>query len=148
MNFDFLRLPSSCGLNIVLPVAGIAGVVATVLYHLKQSIQWPGEAPVRWSWLPFLGFALDLGQKPYELLKESADMFEGIFGIIVGGQRMFFISDCHSSDLILKPCKSLTWKEFHFAVLENVFLVHPSTLSEDVIDEDVIRKSYMQYLLR
>ena len=95
-----------------------AGVV---LYHAHLSRRRKGEPPVRWSWLPVLGYALEMGNRPLELLSECADKFGEIFGMVVAGNRMFIISDPHSYHLVFTKNKDLSWEEFHRSVSVNFF---------------------------
>jgi len=43
-------------------VSGAAAVAGLALYHLNLSRRRRSEAPVRWSWLPWLGSALEMGK--------------------------------------------------------------------------------------
>ena len=109
-------------------------VVASVLpvslfaYHLHLSRRKKGEPPVRWSWLPALGYALDMGNRPLELLSECAKKYGEIFGLVLAGNRLFIISDPHSYHLIFNKNKDLSWEEFHISVATNMFGVNPSVI--------------------
>ncbi len=127
----------------------IATAVPTLGYHYHLSHQRRGEAPIRWSWIPILGWAIDLGKRPVKLLQECADLYGEIFGIVVGGNRMFFISDVLSTSAILKGPKELSFQEFTDDVMHNVFGCTKDTVKNKFtksFDQDM-RKIYSQYLL-
>ena len=114
---------------------GSAGViVASVLpvslfaYHLHLSRRKKGEPPVRWSWLPVLGYALEMGNRPLELLSECAAKYGEIFGLVVAGNRLFIIADPHSYQLIFTKNKDLSSSEFHTSVTTNMFGANPAVL--------------------
>ncbi len=125
-----------------------ASAIGVVYYHVSLSIQRKGEAPVRWSWLPLLGFAIEMGSRPIELLQESGDMLGEIFGLVVAGNRMIFINDCHSNNVILKPSKDFSWEEFHHSIIINFFGASKKTVNAHLLNEDLMRKWFSQYLLR
>ena len=127
---------------------GIASFVGVICYHLNLSIQRKGEAPVRWSWIPFLGFALEMGKRPVDLLQECSRMYGEVFGMVVAGNRMFIISDCHSYHVLLRPIRALSVEEFHNSIMMNFFGNQASTISSHMLNEDLMRKWYSQYLLR
>jgi hypothetical protein len=129
----------------------VATAVPILGYHWHLSHQRKGEAPIRWSWLPILGWAIDLGKQPIKLLQECAAIYEkeGIFGIVVGGNRMFFISDVLSTSTILKGPKELSFQEFTDDILQNFFGCNKDTIKNKftkAYDQDM-RKLYSQYLL-
>ena len=126
----------------------VLGTVGLFCHHLLQSIIRPGEAPIRWSWLIFLGWALELGSRPIEFLQECQNLYGDIFGIVVGGNRMFIVTDVNSTNCILRPNKDLTSTEFHDSILMNFFGVSKETIDMRGIDESTMRKFYSQYLLR
>jgi hypothetical protein len=132
--------------------AGIVCVSLLVLFvifqHLNISIARSGEAPIRWSWIPFLGFALEMGNRPIELLQESGALIGEIFGLVVAGNRMFIINDPHSYNAVLKPIKELSFVEFHHAVLTNFFGVDMKLFDSGKINEGITRKGFSQHLLR
>ena len=109
-------------------------IVASVLpvslfaYHLHLSRRKKGEPPVRWSWLPVLGYALEMGNRPLELLSECAAKYGEIFGLVVAGNRMFIIADPHSYQLIFTKNKDLSSAEFHESVVCNMFGVNPAVV--------------------
>lgn len=120
----------------------------TVSYHAYLQYQRKGEAPIKQSWLPILGFALEMGVRPLELLRKCAAEYGEIFGLVVAGNRMFIISDPHSHYIIFKSSKNLSVEEFHNSVLINFFGVRPQILSPHcAYDDDLIRLWYSKYLL-
>ncbi len=92
-------------------------------YHYYLNYRRKGEAPILWSWVPFLGHALELGKRPVQLIKECAERSseDGIFGMIVAGHRTFIITDPHSFHLVLRPRKELSYVEFTNLVLTKFF---------------------------
>ena len=134
-------------------VRGLVALVAitgtAIMYwHTQMSIRRKGEAPVRWSWIPFLGWAIEMGMRPIELLQESADKFGEIFGLVVAGSRMFIINDCHSATILFRATKDLSWEEFHHSILHNFFGTTMPTLTNHLLDEDLMRKWYHIYIYR
>jgi hypothetical protein len=71
-----------------------------------------------------------------------------VFGIVVAGNRMFFINDCHSFNVILKPIKELSWEEFHHSILIDFFGAQKKTLTKHIVNDDLMRKWFSQYLYR
>ena len=138
------RTLGTTGLVITSATTLLVGAIYS--YHLHLSTKRSGEAPINWSWLPILGDAIELGTRPLEFLAESSAKNEDIFGIVVAGQRMFIISDPHSSHLILKPTKSFSWEEFHQLVLMNFFGATDMAVVEH--SEQLMRKWYSTYILR
>jgi hypothetical protein len=137
--------------GLVVSSAATLLVGAVFSYHLSLSYQRRGEAPIRWSWLPILGNALDLGVRPLEFLSECAEKHSDIFGMVVAGNRMFIIADVESCNVVLKPPKCLTWEEFHDIVLSNFFGANFSDSGMSGVhsfDENLMRKWYSNYLLR
>lgn len=143
MGILFIDILYHCGIPLI-----VCSLLVLFCFHVSMSWQYKGEAQIRWSWLPYLGFALEMGSRPVELLKESGNMFGEIFGLIVAGNRMFFINDPHSASIILKPTKDLSFEEFHHSILVNFFGANQNTVSSHLLNEDLMRKWYSQYLLR
>jgi cytochrome P450 len=115
-------------------------------FHLYLSIQRPGEPRIRWSSVPLLGYALELGKRPIDFLQECAALSDGIFGIVIGGKRMFIITDPFSTQTVLKPeTKHLSSAEFHDAVQTNFFGCGGPVIHET--DNNLARRWYSQYLL-
>jgi hypothetical protein len=134
------------GLLLTTATTLVVGFVSA--YHLHLCTKRNGEIPINWSWIPLLGNAIEMGSKPIEFLTEASSKHPDVFGIVVAGQRMFIISDPHSSHLVLKPAKTLSWEVFHNLVLENFF---GATNMEEInhkIDEPLMRKLYSTHLLR
>mmetsp|Transcript_13490 Transcript_13490/g.22572 ORF Transcript_13490/g.22572 Transcript_13490/m.22572 type:complete len:530 (-) Transcript_13490:396-1985(-) len=134
--------------GLVVTSATILVLSALCTIHLNLSIRREGEPSVIWSWLPVLGGALELGSRPLEYLNECAKQGEGIFGMVIAGNRMFIITDPHSSGIVLRPTKALSWVEFHNTVLINFFGSKPipGTL-EHPHDDNLLRKWYLHYLM-
>ena len=115
-------------------------------YHCMLSRRRTKEPPVRWSWLPFLGHALELGNHPLELLTDCAKKYGEIFGLVVAGNRMFIISDPHSYNLIMSRNKDLSIEEFHNSVMINFFGASRATMTSHVLNDDVMRAWFSKYL--
>ena len=113
-------------LRVILVVVAIS-IIALIAYHCFQSYQRSGEAPIRWSWFLYLGWAIELGTRPIDFLQECQRLYGDVFGIIVGGNRMFIIADVCSANCVLKPHKELSWMEFHDSILLNFFGVSKFT---------------------
>lgn len=140
-------------------LAGAAGVgvlyVGANLYHWYLSHHRKGECPIlpaskvfsASGMVPLIGYAVELGISPIELLQSCRDRAGDIFGMIVAGNRMFIITDPHSHDLILKSNKRLSWVEFHNTILINFFGVSKKTIDTHPIDDDLMRKYFHNYLL-
>jgi hypothetical protein len=126
----------------------VVGVLA-FLYHIHLSVQRKGEPPVRWSWLPLLGYALDMGCRPIELLQECARLHGDIFGMVIGGNRMFIISDAFSTHSIIKGPKELSFDEFTDSILDKFFDIPIDVLHKHCTKEfeNEMRKMYSHYLL-
>ena len=134
-------------LKYVLALAG--GSLAYVFYHhLNLSIPRNGEAPIRWSWLPFLGWAIELGKRPIDFMQECAGIYDDIFGIVVGGNRMFIICDALSTTVVTKPVKDLSLEEFQESVMKLFFGMSKDMFENKAMDGDVLRRQFSTYLLR
>jgi cytochrome P450 len=114
---------SSTGVALTTCFVVAAALFASVYaYHLHLSIARRNEPPVNWSWLPWLGDSIDMGLNKVEFLQKLAAKSDGIFGFIAAGNRIFIISDIHSSSAILRPkTRSLTVKVFYNMALRNFF---------------------------
>lgn len=115
-------------------------------YHCFLSYKRKGEAPIVWSWLPFLGHALELGTDPIALIRTKANEYGEIFGLVLGGKRIFFIADPWSYNVIFKRNPDLSVDEFHDAVLHNFFGVSQKTLHDQVTDTSHLRSGYPKFL--
>lgn len=130
----------------VLGGTSVVAFASLYAFHLYLSIPRPGEPPIRWSSVPLLGYALELGKRPIEFLQECAALSDGIFGIVIGGKRMFIITDPFSTQTVLKPeTKHLSSAEFHDAVQINFFNCGGPIIHET--DNNLARRWYSQYLL-
>jgi hypothetical protein len=131
--------------RVLIAVSGLS-IAGATFYHWRLSSSRTGEAPIRWSPLVYLGWAIEFGKRPIEFLQECQHMYGEVFGLVIAGHRTFFIADPFSSVVVLRPTKNLTSTEFHDSVLINFFGVTQHTI-DGQIDENIIRKSYSQYLL-
>eukprot|EP00039_Didymoeca_costata_P005031 m.77818 g.77818 ORF g.77818 m.77818 type:complete len:531 (-) comp12643_c0_seq2:2326-3918(-) len=121
-------------------------VTAAFAYHMKLSYVRSGEAPVVFSYTPILGHAIEFGQRPLQLLQGFSRKFADVFGMVVGGHRMFIISDPRDYYLILKANpRKLSISEFHNAVATN--FLGASKASLEVINPSVARTMFSKFLL-
>jgi cytochrome P450 len=119
----------------LLAAAGIAmtTVASAYTYHFYQQKQRRGEAPVKRSWIPYLGMALEMGAKPIKLFQSLKEEYGDIFGLITLGNRMFIISDPHSYHLILNASpKELSVDEFFEGIESNFFGVVNHTFEHSI----------------
>lgn len=79
---------------------------AVVGYHVYLSLQLPGEARVFFSLLPIIGDAVKLGQDPVRLFSAYRQRAGEVFGMVVMGQRMFFLTEPESFKVVLRADKS------------------------------------------
>ena len=128
-----------------------SGIAALFSYHWYLSCQFADEPKVNWSWIPFLGNASEFGQYPIkfmlDLCKSTTDE---IFGVILAGERIFFISDPNSYNFIIKSDKSkLSFDVFTRQVILNAFGVNLATLNhtEEHSIDDKARAQFQKYLL-
>lgn len=122
---------------------------AVYAYHVQLSRQRPGEAPMKWSWLPIIGSAIELGSRPLEFLSQCAEENNEIFGMVVAGKRMFIVADVLSCNVVLKPPRFLSYEEFIDLVLENFFganFSHPNLTGIGCLDEHLMRTWYNNLL--
>lgn len=138
-------LPWPVVLLLALLGAGVAGLYA---YHFYLQVQLPGEVKVLWSWIPLLGYALELGQRPIEFLCDLAARGEDIVGVVIGGNRMFFVLDIFAAPIVFKTNSDYSHLDFHNLVLLNYFGVSPDTVTKHVFDDDLMRKWFTQCLIR
>ncbi|RYH21284.1 hypothetical protein EON65_21040 [archaeon] len=124
------------------------GLVGVFLYHFYLQLQLPGEVKVLWSWIPLLGHALELGQRPIEFLCDLAACGEDVVGVVIGGKRMFFVLDIFAAPIVFKTNSDYSHLDFHNLVLLNYFGVSPATVKNHVWDDDLMRKWFTQYLIR
>lgn len=128
------------------PICLVATVLAGVLaYHAYMLMRFPGEAKVRWSWLPILGCAIELGERPVEFLRELSQNGEELVGVLIAGQRIFFVMDPFSAPVVFKNNEDYGQEEFHNQVLGGFFGVSDLTIKN--LDGDMMRKWYVHYLL-
>ena len=76
-----------------------AGAVVLGCYGsiiLLQNYRKKDEAPHVWSWLPFIGSAIQFGSDPLAFLRAQMKKHGDVFTAVVGGERMVFICD-HSN---------------------------------------------------
>lgn len=125
-------------------VAATAGLVA---YHAFLLLRLPGEASVQWSAIPYLGHAVELGERPVEFLLELGRRGEEIVGVVLAGHRVFFIMDAFSAPVVFKNNEDYGQEEFHNQVLGSFFGVSDFTIKNHGFDDDLMRKWYTTYLL-
>lgn len=134
-----------------LATSALTVIVSVYTYHWYLSYRRKGEVPVKWSWIPILGGAIELGTKPLVFLAKSAETNKDVFGMVVAGNRMFIISDPHSQHVILRPPKTLSFVEFENMVMHNFFgseFQKAGIPGVEALDEPLMRKWYSTYFLR
>ncbi|CAM9669544.1 unnamed protein product, partial [Ectocarpus fasciculatus] len=130
------------GSSVALLATGIWAV------HLNLSHRRAKEAPVLWSWIPIFGSALEFGQRPIEFMIEQSKRTEEMSGILVAGQRMFFIHDTNSYNAIFKADKKkLSFDEFTIEIKEKSFGISKSE-SVDCSRDNPARALYNKFLLQ
>jgi hypothetical protein len=139
--------------DVVSVAVGVAavGIAAVWSYHWNLSHQRSGEAPVKWSWLPIIGDAIELGTRPLEYLRGCAEGKDDVFGIVVAGKRMFILLDVHSSDVVFKTPKTLSYYGMVNMILTDFFganfqEAHLNGLQD--LDMNMMRKWMSNYILR
>ena len=131
---------------------GIAatGFAALFSYHWYLSYQFSKEAKVNWSWIPILGNASEFGQYPIKFMLDLCkSTTEEIFGVILAGERIFFIADPNSYNVIIKSDKSkLSFDVFTRQVIMNAFGVSIATVNhtEEHSIDDKARAQFQKYL--
>ena len=146
------RLEQSLGSPALVATSAVTLVLGAVFsYHWYLSHQRSGEVPIKWSWIPLLGDAIELGTRPLDFLSESAKSNKDIFGMVVAGNRMFLISDPHSQHVVLKHTKSFSFEAFQNLIMDNFFgsdFKKAGLHGLSDFDEDLMRKWFSTYLLR
>jgi hypothetical protein len=121
-------------------------------FHYYLSYTRRGEVPISWSWVPILGNAIEFGEKPIEfMLKKSKQIKDEIFGIVLAGERIFFINDSDSYSAIFKSDKTqFSFDVFADQVTVNVFGVTPSACihANDANLNIEARQGYQKHLLQ
>jgi hypothetical protein len=123
------------------------GIVFLFLYHFYLQLQLPGEPRIQPSWIPYLGHAFAFGADPVGFLCKLASLGEEIVGVVLGGERIFFVMNPFSAPIIFKSNSDYSQEDFHNTVLRNFFGVSNKSLRNNVIDGNLMRKWYVQYLL-
>ena len=105
-------------INFGLIATGITTCITTCIiglytYHYSLLIKKTGEVKVKWSSIPILGDAIEFGQRPMQYLLEQSsnsnknnNTISKIFGILIAGQRMFFIKDPVDFNMIFRCDKT------------------------------------------
>ena len=106
------------------PVHSAAALLACYLLTLLwQNRRLPGEPPVVWSWVPFLGSAIVFGKGPLAwLLHQSSELRSDVFVAIIAGKRMTFCTNPkHWRQILKEPSSKLEFKSIAKGVVENAF---------------------------
>ena len=150
-NYQWLLSDISSSDSSMLSILTSTAVITVGLvysYHTYLSYQRSEEPPIIWSWIPYLGNAMDIGTKPIEFLQNCSKKQKDIIGLVVAGHRMFFITDPHSSNIIFKPSKFFSWEEFHNLVIVNFFGATKFAENTHPFDDDLMRKWFSTYIFR
>lgn len=131
-------------------VGSSLALVATGIWavHVNLSFARAGEAPVLWSWIPFMGSAFEFGNRPIEFMIEQSKKTKEIAGIVVAGQRMFMIHDINSYSALYKADRSkLSFDEFTVQIKENSFGQSKAEAADHTRDA-AARAIYHKFLLQ
>lgn len=129
-----------------LAATGAIGLSLSYAYHWWKSSQRKGEAPVDWSWLPLLGHALEMGKRPTELMKKCAQKYGEIFGLVMLGNRMFFLTEPINTSVLFRASKDFSVDEFFEVVMVNFFNFNRNALHQHLVSDDDIRRMYNKFL--
>lgn len=124
-----------------------------VTSHYNKVVAKKNEPYIQSTWLPFFGHALRMGKDPIALMNELAKKaYEAtndyIFGMLLLGNRVFIITDPHSAEIVIRHSKDLSHVEFHNDILINFFNSNRDMIENHVLDDNLMRKYYLNFLLR
>ena len=127
------------GLLIVALVVVYVGVLSW------QHRRYGSEPPVLFSWMPYLGSALDLDKDPISFLQEQRNKLGDVFVAYIAGQRMVFV--CEE----VAARKSLARADMSFAAV--IDKIHAGALQMRTKDIDAfpnaeVHRQYRELLLR
>lgn len=150
-NQEFAQALIPMGIPSTLQALGcsLLGVgLSAFAYHLYLERWRPSDSPpLKSSFLPILGYALEIGKNPIEFFMSLKESFGEIFGIVVAGNRMYILTNPHDYILILRPNKDeLSHEEFHTTVLVKFFGAKQKSLDNHAIDDDLMRAWFAKYL--
>jgi hypothetical protein len=123
-------------------------------FHVLRSYQWTGEAPVQWSNLIYFGHSFEFSKKPlYKLYAEMKEKHKknvlDVLGLLIGGQRFFFIINPLAIEQLFQPNGSLSLSDpYKDALLLNFFNMNPNVIQNRMVDFSLLRKCSMKYLLQ
>jgi hypothetical protein len=82
-----------------------------ILYHAYLLCKFKDEVPMSFSWIPFLGHALEFGTNPIKTLqklsKDANGKTKDIFGLVLAGKRIILITNPLSFKVIFKSKKEV-----------------------------------------
>jgi len=96
------------------------------------------EPPVVWSWFPFIGSALSFGSDTLSFIRSSRQAYGPAFTVIIGGQRMTFITDPLAYPKFLKMVKVLPFTPVADDVMVKVFGLSRKTM--DLLSGELAKK--------
>eukprot|EP00698_Gefionella_okellyi_P017879 TRINITY_DN52_c0_g1_i1.p1 TRINITY_DN52_c0_g1~~TRINITY_DN52_c0_g1_i1.p1 ORF type:complete len:547 (+),score=120.02 TRINITY_DN52_c0_g1_i1:291-1931(+) len=103
-------------------VLSVCCVITYVMLVYKwRGVARKGEAPLIWSWIPFLGDALAIMARPYEFFKTRFSAHGDVFTTVVGGHRMLFLRNPYAWNYVLKNHKLFNFEETIPQFLQDVF---------------------------
>lgn len=126
----------------VIVILLLSGLVLAVGYHIYSQISRNGEPAIARSWLPYVGFAFELGRNPRKLFLDLEKAYGEVFGIIVMGTRMFFITDPHAyPQMFNSNQQELSIIEFFLIISQNFVGVNG-----DPYDYNVAKSQFSKFL--
>ena len=125
--------------------------------HVIRSYSKNGEAPIQWSNMIYFGHSFEFSKKPlYKLLQElktkqrnTTKKIENILGLLIGGQRFFFVLDPLCLEIFYQKNSNLSISDpFHDSILLNFFNMNPNFIQNKIIDFHLLKKCNDKYLLQ
>ena len=108
-SLEQFKLPLSRDNAVGVAISASAIAVTTMCgvfsYHYFLCQTRSGEARIRWSWMPILGDALQFGKRPVEYVLDAARDVHDILGVLLAGERIFFVKDLDSYGSMIKADK-------------------------------------------
>lgn len=127
----------------------IIGFLYFLYYHVIRSFQWSGEAKIEWTFKIYFGSAFEFGSKPiFQLLAPFRNTGKDIVGLIIGGQRYFFLLDPTNAEIVLKEStKPRMTNPIKDNTLMNFFNISPSFWHKGFPSNEKLQNIHNQHLL-
>lgn len=75
-------------------------------YHYYLLMQRQNEVKIHNTMIPILGNAIEFGKNPIKFILDISKKYKEIFGVLLAGERIFFINDLDSYNAIFKSDKN------------------------------------------